>query len=503
MASCTVCKLEFKDERALAQHKRCSKHKLKQMYPNIASRQERIEKVRDLLRKIIGNETMSISNVEYIFKQRHGVSAAALTSKNVRELLKEECEIIDDQIRRKPNENAQLQQNMNTIVPDQTQQANGGATVQMANNVTTQTTNKVQPRLRKRPNFAKPKFAAIVKEINETLLGPLSTTCTMFTGTSQTGRVLSSLITVLNEGSHNEKYGCPCGSCGTICESLSILLVHLKKHEEELTIPKPVSRGLIPAAVVKTQVAKGGHVQAPLTYTSQSGHIVTKPTEDDDNESEVSNHENDVESLVETMNTLTIDGTKTTTKDETAKLIAKINKLLKHALKPILSGVDNELNRRKTLSTLIAQVSTDEETTYMCPCSNCFASSNHLSNLLQHLRIHKKELKKGNPVKREKKLKKTSGEAILPTGGTNTEEQTRSITEKTSRSIPFYDISAKKNNIRRKTPEKSTISHTLPIVEHKLSIINAIKNNRVVIITGYTGCGKSTRKNIIHKTNKS
>jgi hypothetical protein len=34
----------------------------------------------------------------------------------------------------------------------------------------------------------------------------------------------------------------------------------------------------------------------------------------------------------------------------------------------------------------------------------------------------------------------------------------------------------------------------LPIAEHHDEVVRLIKNNRIVIVTGYTGCGKSTRK---------
>lgn len=36
----------------------------------------------------------------------------------------------------------------------------------------------------------------------------------------------------------------------------------------------------------------------------------------------------------------------------------------------------------------------------------------------------------------------------------------------------------------------------LPIAEHREEIINLIEDNRIVIVTGYTGCGKSTRKHV-------
>ena len=41
----------------------------------------------------------------------------------------------------------------------------------------------------------------------------------------------------------------------------------------------------------------------------------------------------------------------------------------------------------------------------------------------------------------------------------------------------------------------------LPIIKHRSRILDAIKNNRVVIISGKTGCGKSTQlpKFIYHK----
>ena len=76
---------------------------------------------------------------------------------------------------------------------------------------------------------------------------------------------------------------------------------------------------------------------------------------------------------------------------------------------------------------------------------------------------------------------------------------TESGDEITLRTIPAV-LKVKTVKFHEKTSYRSakrriqTTAHTLPITEHKNNIVSMIKQHKVVIITGYTGCGKSTRK---------
>ncbi|HAR35759.1 MAG TPA: hypothetical protein DCR87_02400, partial [Acidobacteria bacterium] len=53
--------------------------------------------------------------------------------------------------------------------------------------------------------------------------------------------------------------------------------------------------------------------------------------------------------------------------------------------------------------------------------------------------------------------------------------------------------SAEEKRARQRRKPRLSYPHELPITRHRQEIVRAIKENRVVIVCGETGCGKSTQ----------